>query len=113
MHGTGARIGQINGADLTLMGDILVFGRDDRSAGGGVGGSVIAAVGARTSRLTKPSLCWITASSTSRSARCPQGGAKARENDLDALVADVSGGTLTINAGTGAGLQVFYRVPQR
>src|SRR5579872_6818678 len=29
-QGSGARIGQIRGADLTLMGDIVVFGRDDR-----------------------------------------------------------------------------------
>ncbi len=39
--GSGARVGQIRGADLTLMGDIVVFGRDDRRnsgiAGGGVG----------------------------------------------------------------------------
>src|ERR1700719_416706 len=32
--GSGARIGQIRGADLTLMGDIVVFGRDDRKVGG-------------------------------------------------------------------------------
>ena len=38
--GTQARIGQIRGADYTVMGDIVVFGRDDRSrsiAGGAVG----------------------------------------------------------------------------
>ena len=35
--GTGARIGQIRGADFTLMGDIVVFGRDDRSRGGALG----------------------------------------------------------------------------
>lgn len=47
--GTGARIGQIRGADFTLMGDIVVFGRDDRSRGGalgvgvnGTGGSIAA-----------------------------------------------------------------------
>src|SRR5207249_778951 len=34
---TGARVGQIRGADLTLMGDIVVFGRDDRKLSGGVG----------------------------------------------------------------------------
>jgi hypothetical protein len=34
------------------------------------------------------------------------GGADARENDLDALVADVSGDTITLNAGSAAGLQV-------
>lgn len=36
-QGTGARIGQIKGAQLTLAGDIVVFGRDDRHAGAGVG----------------------------------------------------------------------------
>jgi curli biogenesis system outer membrane secretion channel CsgG len=36
-RGTGARVGQITGADLTLLGDIVVFGRDDRRVGGGVG----------------------------------------------------------------------------
>lgn len=38
--GTAARIGQIRGADFTIMGDIVVFGRDDRRAGlSGVGAS--------------------------------------------------------------------------
>ena len=37
-RGTNARIGQIRGADLTLMGDIVVFGRDDRRSGGAIGG---------------------------------------------------------------------------
>ncbi len=37
-QGTGARIGQIKGAQLTLAGDIVVFGRDDRHVGGAVGG---------------------------------------------------------------------------
>jgi curli biogenesis system outer membrane secretion channel CsgG len=39
--GTQARIGQIRGADYTLMGDIVTFGRDDKrkgAAGGGFGG---------------------------------------------------------------------------
>jgi curli biogenesis system outer membrane secretion channel CsgG len=36
-QGTGPRVGQIKGAQLTLMGDIVVFGRDDRKKGGGVG----------------------------------------------------------------------------
>ena len=36
-QGSGARIGQIRGADLTLMGDIVVFGRDDRKTSAGVG----------------------------------------------------------------------------
>ena len=34
------------------------------------------------------------------------GGADSREQDLDALVADVSDNTITINAGAAAGLQV-------
>lgn len=38
--GTGARIGQIRGADFTLMGDIVAFGRDDRRIGGVAGASV-------------------------------------------------------------------------
>jgi curli biogenesis system outer membrane secretion channel CsgG len=38
--GTGARIGQIRGADFTLMGDIVAFGRDDRRIGGMAGASV-------------------------------------------------------------------------
>jgi curli biogenesis system outer membrane secretion channel CsgG len=33
--GTGARIGQVRGADFTLMGDIVAFGRDDRRVGAG------------------------------------------------------------------------------
>jgi curli biogenesis system outer membrane secretion channel CsgG len=36
--GTNARIGQILGADVYLMGDIVVFGRDDRDKRIGVGG---------------------------------------------------------------------------
>ena len=45
-QGTGARVGQIRGADLTLMGDIVVFGRDDRKISGGVGAIVRGAGGA-------------------------------------------------------------------
>jgi curli biogenesis system outer membrane secretion channel CsgG len=44
--GTGARIGQIRGADFTLMGDIVVFGRDDRKKGGALGVGVPGAGGA-------------------------------------------------------------------
>jgi curli biogenesis system outer membrane secretion channel CsgG len=44
-QGTGSRIGQIRGANLTLMGDIVVFGRDDRKVGGGVGAIVPGAGG--------------------------------------------------------------------
>jgi curli biogenesis system outer membrane secretion channel CsgG len=40
-QGSGARIGKINGADLILAGDIVIFGRDDKKKGAGV-----AAVGA-------------------------------------------------------------------
>src|SRR5579871_1731455 len=43
--GSGARVGQIRGADLTLMGDIVVFGRDDRRVGAGVGAGVFGAGG--------------------------------------------------------------------
>jgi curli biogenesis system outer membrane secretion channel CsgG len=39
-RGSGARIGQIKGADLTLMGDIVVFGRDDRRNAGFAGAAV-------------------------------------------------------------------------
>jgi len=42
--GTGARIGQVQGSELTLMGDIVVFGRDDRRKAGG-GGVVAGGVG--------------------------------------------------------------------
>jgi len=42
-RGTGARIGQIRGADLTLMGDIVVFGRDDRHIGAAAGGGTYGA----------------------------------------------------------------------
>ena len=35
--GTNARIGQIRGADFTIMGDIVTFGRDDQRRRGGVG----------------------------------------------------------------------------
>jgi curli biogenesis system outer membrane secretion channel CsgG len=45
-RGTGSRVGQITGADLTLMGDIVVFGRDDRRVGGGAGAIVPGAGGA-------------------------------------------------------------------
>jgi curli biogenesis system outer membrane secretion channel CsgG len=44
-QGSGARIGQIRGADLTLMGDIVVFGRDDRRTSAGVGVGVVGAGG--------------------------------------------------------------------
>jgi curli biogenesis system outer membrane secretion channel CsgG len=36
-QGTGSRIGKISGADAILAGDIVVFGRDDKKKGGGIG----------------------------------------------------------------------------
>jgi curli biogenesis system outer membrane secretion channel CsgG len=44
-QGTGARVGQIRGANLTLMGDIVVFGRDDRKVSGAAGAIVPGAGG--------------------------------------------------------------------
>ena len=44
-QGSGARVGQIRGADLTLAGDIVVFGRDDRKTSAGVGAGVFGAGG--------------------------------------------------------------------
>jgi curli biogenesis system outer membrane secretion channel CsgG len=47
--GTQAKIGQIRGAQLAVMGDIVVFGRDDRKVGGnagGFGGGVFGRIGA-------------------------------------------------------------------
>jgi curli biogenesis system outer membrane secretion channel CsgG len=169
--GSGARVGQIKGADLTLMGDIVVFGRDDRRVGGAAGGGVIGAgavVGGYKQtnkavvvldyRIVDVETSEVVASGEARgeSKRSSagggggffaggafggagvnmassdfaetiigeatmdavdklaldvhkvnlEGGADARENDLDALVADVSDDTITINAGSAAGLQV-------
>jgi curli biogenesis system outer membrane secretion channel CsgG len=169
-RGSGARIGQIKGADLTLMGDIVVFGRDDRRNGAFAGGGVIgagAAVGGYKQtnkavvvldyRIVDVETSEVIASGEARgeSKRVSsgagaaffaggvfggagvnmtssnfaetiigeatmdavdklaldvrnvnlQGGADSRDNDLDALVADVSGDTITINAGAAAGLQ--------
>lgn len=44
-RGTQARLGEIRGADYTLMGDIVVFGRDDRNRGGFGGGGTAAGGG--------------------------------------------------------------------
>src|SRR5579871_6885792 len=44
-QGSGARVGQIRGADLSLAGDIVVFGRDDRKTSAGVGAGVFGAGG--------------------------------------------------------------------
>jgi curli biogenesis system outer membrane secretion channel CsgG len=169
--GTGARVGQIKGADLTLMGDIVVFGRDDRRnggfAGGGVPGAGAVAGGYKQTnkavvvldyRIVDVETSEVVASGEARgeSKRTSSGGgvaflaggvfggggvnmassnfaetiigeatmdavdklaadihgvnlnggADSRDLDLDALVADVSGDTITINAGTAAGLQV-------
>jgi curli biogenesis system outer membrane secretion channel CsgG len=46
-QGTGARVGQISGADALLSGDIVVFGRDDKKKsvkGGGLIGGVIGGI---------------------------------------------------------------------
>jgi curli biogenesis system outer membrane secretion channel CsgG len=169
--GSGARVGQIKGADLTLMGDIVVFGRDDRRVGGAAGGGIIGAgavaggykqtnkaVVVLDYRIVDVETSEVVASGEARgeSKRTSagggvgflaggafggagvnmassnfaetiigeatmdavdklaadvrnvnlNGGADARENDLDALVADVSDDTITINAGSAAGLQV-------
>jgi len=168
--GTGARIGEIRGADLTLMGDIVVFGRDDRRVGGaagGFGGGVGAAVGGYKAdgkavvvlnfRLVDAETSEIVATGEARgeSKRSSKGiggflmtgggggggavtmnstnfgetiigeatmdavnqlaaqlnsgtvqsSAGDRTDDLDARVADVTGNTITINAGSGSGLQ--------
>ena len=169
-QGTGARIGQIRGADLTLMGDIVVFGRDDRKtsagggvivggAGGGIGGSKgeFKAVVVLDYRIVDEETSEVVGSGEARgeSKRTSKGfgaamfvggvgvgggynmtsanfgetiigeatmdavnklaeninsanltgGADSRDNDLDARVADVSGASITINAGTAAGLR--------
>ena len=164
-------MGQIRGADLTLMGDIVVFGRDDRRVGGAAGGGVIGAgavVGGYKQtdkavvvldyRIVDVETSEVVASGEARgeSKRSSagggvaflaggafggggvnmassnfgetiigeatmdavdklaldvhgvnlNGGADSRDLDLDALVADVSDNTITINAGAAAGLQV-------
>ena len=171
-QGTGARVGQIRGADLTLMGDIVVFGRDDRRTSAGVGAGVFGAGGgaiggskgefkavvvldyrivdAETSEVVGSGEARGESKRTSKSFGAAMfaggvfagggvnmtssnfgetiigeatmdavnkiaeninsanltGGAEGRENDLDAKVADVSGASITINAGTAAGLRV-------
>lgn len=170
-QGTGARVGQIKGADLTLMGDIVVFGRDDRRVGGAAGAVVGGAGGVAGGykqdnkavvvldfRLVDTETSEIVATGEARgeSKRTSKGfgaamfaggvlaggavnmtssnfaetiigeatmdavnklseqlksaplngGASDRTDDLDARVADFSGGILTINAGSGAGLKV-------
>ena len=51
-QGSGARVGQISGADALLSGDIVVFGRDDKKKsvrGGGLIGGVIGGIAAGSS----------------------------------------------------------------
>jgi curli biogenesis system outer membrane secretion channel CsgG len=170
-QGTGARVGQIRGANLTLMGDIVVFGRDDRKTSAGVGAIVPGAGGAAGGykgdakavvvldyRIVDTETSEVVASGEARgeskrtskgfgaamfaggvgvgggfnmtssnfaetiigeatmdavnklavdiNMRELNGGAGGRELDLDARVADVSGNSITINAGTAAGLAV-------
>jgi len=169
-QGTGARIGQIKGAQLTLAGDIVVFGRDDRHVGGAVGGGTYGAaagiggykntdkavvvlnfrlIDVETSEIVATGEARGESKRTSKgfgaglwaggvlaggsinmnssnfaetiigeattdavnklaaqlNAATLQGGADSREMDLDARVADVSGNSITINAGAAAGLQ--------
>jgi curli biogenesis system outer membrane secretion channel CsgG len=169
-QGTGARVGQIRGADLTLMGDIVVFGRDDRRVGAAAGGAVPgvgAAVGGYKAtgkavvvldyRIVDAETSEVVASGEARgeskrtssgfgaamfaggvfagggvnmassnfgetiigeatmdavnklaediSRANLMGGSAGREVDLDAKVADVNGSSITINAGSAAGLQ--------
>jgi curli biogenesis system outer membrane secretion channel CsgG len=155
-QGSGARIGQIRGADLTMMGDIVVFGRDDRRNSGG-GGVVVGGVGVGGGgyKATDKAVVVLSGEARGESKRTSKGGgggffvggvgvgggfnmassnfaetiigeavmdavdklaidinskgltggAEGRENDLDAKVADVSGNSITINAGTAAGLR--------
>ena len=170
-QGTGARVGQIRGANLTLMGDIVVFGRDDRKVGGAVGAIVPGAGGIAGGskadakavvvldyRIVDTETSEVVASGEARgeskrtskgfgaamfaggvgvgggfnmtssnfaetiigeatmdavnklavdiNMRPLNGGAEGREVDLDARVADVSGNSITINAGSAAGLAV-------
>ena len=168
-QGTGARVGQVRGADLTLVGDIVVFGRDDRKTSAGVGAIVGGAGGAvggskgdakavvvldyrivdtetsevvnsgeargeskRTSKgfgaalfaggvgvgggfnmsssnfaetiIGEATMDAVNKLSQQISSGTLTGGAGGRELDLDTLVADVDGSTITIAAGTAAGL---------
>jgi curli biogenesis system outer membrane secretion channel CsgG len=170
-QGNGARTGQIKGADLTLMGDIVVFGRDDRKVGGAVGaivpggggivggsksdykavvvldyrivdvetsevvatgeargeskrtskgfgaallaGGVFAggAVNMTSSNFGETIIGEATMDAVNKLAEqvktgAVTGGASDRTDDLDARVADVSGNSITINAGAAAGLKV-------
>jgi len=168
-QGTGARVGQVRGADLTLLGDIVVFGRDDRKVGVGAGaitggGGGAAGFGKSTGkavvvidyRLVDAETSEVVGTGEARgeskrtssnfgaalfaggafvggalnmgsanfaetiigeatmdavnklsqqiAAGPTTGSAGGRELDLDALVADIEGNSITINAGTAAGL---------
>jgi curli biogenesis system outer membrane secretion channel CsgG len=171
-QGSGARVGQIRGADLTLAGDIVVFGRDDRKTSAGVGAGVFGAGGGaiggskgefkavvvldyriideETSEIVGSGEARGESKRTSKSFGAAMfaggvfagggfnmtsanfgetiigeatmdavnklalninsadltGGAEGRDNDLDAKVADVNGASITINAGSAAGLRV-------
>ena len=171
-QGSGARVGQIRGADLTLAGDIVVFGRDDRKTSAGVGAGVFGAGGGaiggskgefkavvvldyriideetseivgwgeargeskRTSKsfgaamfaggvfagggfnmtsanfgetiIGEATMDAVNKLAANINSADLTGGAEGRENDLDAKVADVSGASITINAGSAAGLRV-------
>jgi curli biogenesis system outer membrane secretion channel CsgG len=169
--GSGARIGQIRGADFTLMGDIVVFGRDDRRSGGGggigVGGVGVGGGGYKGTgkavvvldyRLVDNESSEIVATGEARgeSQRTSKGGvggffaggvlvgggfgsdasnfgqtiigeavmdacdhlaqdllqhgadvaASEKEVEVEALVADINGSTMVINAGSQAGVRV-------
>jgi curli biogenesis system outer membrane secretion channel CsgG len=168
--GTGAKIGQVRGAEFTLMGDIVAFGRDDRrnGAGGvvGVPGAVVGGGGYKKTdkavvvldyRLVDNESSEIVASGEARgeSKRASKGGfggmfvggvllgggfgsnasnfgetiigeavldacdklaqdlsqrgatvaGSARDVEIEALVADISGQTMTITAGAQAGVK--------
>ena len=172
--GTGAKIGNIRGAELALMGDIVVFGRDDRKKSG-VGGVIVPGAGGVAGgykktdravvvlayRLVDNESSEVLAAGEARgeSKRDSKGGfagmfvggvlagggfasnasnfaetiigeavidavdhlaqdlnnqagsaASARNVEIEALVASVSGGNITINAGSSAGVQVGDRL---
>src|SRR4029078_4121900 len=170
-QGSGARIGQIRGADLTLMGDIVVFGRDDRKTSAGLGVGVVGAGGGviggpkgdykavvvldyrivdeetsevvgsgeargeskRTSKgfgaamfaggvfaggggnmtssnfaetiIGEATMDAVNKLAANINSANLNGGAEGRALDLDARVADVTGNSVTINAGNAAGLR--------
>jgi curli biogenesis system outer membrane secretion channel CsgG len=169
--GTNARIGEVRGADFTLMGDIVVFGRDDRKKSGAgaviTGGVGVVGGGSKKTdravvvldyRLVDNETSEIVASGEARgeSKRESKGGfgglftggtliggtfsssasnfestiigeavldacdklaqdlaqrgsgiaASAKQVEIEARVADISGTTMTINAGSQSGVRV-------